>query len=222
MDSILARCDPITTFEDAKRPVITPLLPVKGLRRDASGVLTNDSIRTILDGLQSYGLAGPTEEAASAILMEARSVLCTLNGQYQFLLDSFLTQVARAEAIDAPTLGLIREKNQQMQDIISLSRQVLTSTPAAAGVEGFQVAPSFTASFATHQTAMRLKEGFQVMFQTLQTDATIMDKQRYADLKQRRYEDSKEKNTYVDRQLGLYTFLNVFAIGLFVYIVSFP
>ncbi len=218
MDSILARCDPITTYEDAVRPVFTPILPIKGLRRDASGALTKDSIQTILEGLKAYGLAGPLEQVSDAILTEAKGVLCTLHGQYTFLLDSFLTEIARTEPVKKSVLAMILEKNRQMQDVISLCQQVLATAPVK---EGFASTSPFQKAFTTQDLKMRLQEGFQIMFSELQTDSTIIEKQQYFDLKKRRYEDSKEQNRFVDRQLGLYAFLNLFGIALFFYIVSY-
>jgi hypothetical protein len=62
MSDVLSGCDrdQVTTMAAAKKPVITPLLPIKGLRHDDNGDLTTDAMKTITDGLTSLGINGTT------------------------------------------------------------------------------------------------------------------------------------------------------------------
>jgi hypothetical protein len=217
-NSILNHCDPITTLQDAKQPILTPLLPVKGLRRDASGNLTEDAIQTIFEGLRSLGLATASQEMKDAILTESKDVLCKLNAQYRFLMDMFLTSMARGEPVDPAMIALLKEKNQLMQDILSLSRHVLTM-PTESFVGGVVIKEGF----ADESFAKRFKqyEGFTNISKTLQREYFTIESGNYENLKQRVLEDTEEKNRYTLRQIGMYSFLNVFAVGLIVYISSY-
>jgi hypothetical protein len=102
-NSILNGCDPVLTMADATRQIVTPLLPISGLRRDLSGNLTDDAIKTVMEGLTSLGItlsfkdrnerivssrsgSDDAKDVTDAILYEAKDSLCKLNSQYEFLL----------------------------------------------------------------------------------------------------------------------------------------
>ena len=217
MDSTLLKsCDPITTHEDAKLPVITPLLPVKGLRRDDKGELTDDAITTIMQGLKSLGIQTDNDSTRDAILQEARSTLCRLNAQIQFLLNTYLTEVARSEQIDPMVMTLIKEKNRAMQDILSVSRQVIVMYP-------FKSRGDFVEGFVGNTATTReeaILEEFQDVDSTVSSRQQILEKSNLGQLAVRSVEDSETKNNFAARQLELYAFLNIVAIGLLFYIYT--
>lgn len=203
-------------MEDAKQVVVTPLLPVKGLRRDVSGNLVDDSIKTVLEGLKALGVRQDAFDLRDATMIESRRVLCTLNAQYQFLLDDFLTKVVRNQPVGADDIAALRTKNVQMQDVLSISRYVLSSAAAEkTKKEGFQVWRG-----AELKESSRLFEAFQQATQTLMDDQQALEAQNYMALRRRALEDSEEKTRYANRQLALYAFLNITALGLLFYIAS--
>jgi hypothetical protein len=141
--SILHGCDKINSLDEAKRPVISPLLPIKGLRHDDNGDLTDDAIGIIKDGMKSLGVDLSDKSMHGAFYSEVKKVLCSLNGQYEFLLSVYSDSVASGASgsqIDDELIDKIKEKNGAMRDVISLSRHVM-DMPADVNemVEGFIV-----------------------------------------------------------------------------------
>ncbi len=210
-DSLLKSCDPVTTLDEATRPVLTPLLPVKGLRRDASGNLTEDAMKIVLEGLKSLGANMDTEAAQDAILQEARYSLCRLYAQYRVLLDQITTSISRSEEVDPKIVTASKEKLQMMMDILSIAQNVLNQRAInQQTIEGFR----------TQRVAADLREKFQDMAKDLQVQKTAIDNKNYFSLQSRALENVTEKNNYASRQLGLYAFMNVVAVGLLFYILS--
>ncbi len=212
MEDLLRGCDPVTTIEEAKQPVLTPLLPVTGLRRDASGNMTTDAIKIAVEGVKSLGVDTDTEAAQDAILQEARYSLCRLYAQYQVLLGQITTSISRAEALDAEVVKAAKEKLQMMTDLLSIAQYVLDQKKAASSksVEGFR----------TQKVATALSEAFQDMAADLQQQKSALENKNYFALQRRALENTTEKNNYANRQLGLYAFMNIVAVGLLFYILS--
>lgn len=232
-DQILKGCDEVTTMKDAQKPIITPLLPVKGLRHDDKGDLTTDAMKTITDGLTSLGINVESEDAQNAILMETRQALCNLNAQYQFLLTSLFMSIRNSEPLSAKLIDLIKDKNLAMRDILSVSRQILEKVPA--NKDGKKLIEGWTDSATNNNERKQTLEGFANLQNKLVADDNAMSEMRYNDLEkpenfknavttltdeQRAFEISDEKIKSVSANLSLYSFLNVIAVGLLFYIVS--
>ena len=199
--SILNGCDPIKSMDDAKRPVISPLLPIKGLRHNDNGDLTDDAIAIIKDGIKSLGIDITNESARGAILVEVRSVLCKINAQYQFMLSAYSEALAAGKNPKEDMINQIKEKNQAMKDVISLSRHIL-DMPAKNDkmVEGFLGSEEV------------LDENMRKELDGLSEDLKTF--------KLRNYQVSQEKNKSMNAYLNIYGFLNVMAIGLLFYIIT--
>jgi len=231
-DQILSGCAEVKTMKDAQKPVITPLLPVKGLRHDEKGDLTTDALKTITDGLTSLGIDVSTEDAQNAILMETRQALCNLNAQYQFLLTSLFVAIRNSDPLSAKLIELIRDKNMAMRDILSVSRQILEKVPA--GKDGKKLIEGWTnVDPAANDKMNNLKAFINIKDRLIKDDASIKEK-RFSDLmkenfqsevtvaddEQRSMEISEERVKSVSANLAMYSFLNVIAVGLLFYIVS--
>jgi len=214
-DSILKSCEPVENLKDAQKPIITMLLPVRGLRHDSQGELTDDAIQIVTDGMKNLGILVETDDAQAAILTETKQVLCILNAQYEFLLAMLFTSIRNSETLSKSLLDSITEKNTAMRDVLSVSRQILLKSSKKGGkmVEGF---------INNSVSEINLKETletFQSMSDNFTSDMTSINSQEYSDLK-RNYETSLENNKSVSANLALYSFLNIIAVGLLFYIVS--
>lgn len=211
---IINSCDPITSIEDAKAPFASPLIPISGLRHDEKGNLTDDALKTILDGMKSLGVDPSDEVVRTAILKEAKQVLCKINSQYEFLVKSFIGD----EAItDKDTLVLLTEKNQTMKDIISVSRHIMdmsSSKDKPSMVEGF---------LGTNTNSNnKLREAFDTVEDT--TNKRSEDLQNGSvppsEFRKQTLKISEQEIKSVNTYLSLYGFMNVVAVGLLFYIVS--
>jgi hypothetical protein len=200
--SILDSCDKINSLDEAKRPVISPLLPVKGLRHDSNGDLTDDAIGIIMDGIKSLGVDVTDKSSRGPFYSEVKKVLCTINGQYQFLLSMYADTVASGKAPDSEIIDKIKEKNGAMRDIISLSRHIM-DMPADSSemVEGFLSSNSDL-----------LTDNMRAELDSMSDDLKTF--------KIRNYEVSQEKNKSMNAYLNVYGFMNVVALGLLFYIAS--
>lgn len=207
-DTLLASCDPVTNIDQATAPLVTPLLPVKGLRRDANGNLTDDAYNTIMDGIQSLGINKDSAASQTAILQEARFTLCRLFAQYQYLLNAFTTSIARSEFVKPDLVATLKERLQQMMDVLSIARRVIDEGGANT-TEGF-AGTDFRAE----------REAFTNMEELVRKYKERLDTTNQRTLHMRALEDSKEKNVYAARQMALYSFLNIVAAGLLFYVMT--
>jgi cell fate (sporulation/competence/biofilm development) regulator YlbF (YheA/YmcA/DUF963 family) len=194
-------------MDDAKKPVISPLLPVKGLRYDDNGDLTDDAIMIIKDGIKSLGIDINDKLARESLYGEVKKVLCTINRQYEFLISEYANVIASGNKPDDELIKHINERSQSMKNVISFSRHIMDNATIA----------------KDDNTGTAMIEGFIQQQDTL-TDNMRKELDKMSDdlknFKMRNYEVSQEKNRSVNAYINLYGFLNVVAIGLLFYIVS--
>lgn len=208
--SIIDRCDAVLTQGDAEIPIITPFLPVSGLRRDSSGDLSEDSIQTIMDGIASLGIKIDTEEKRDAFIQEARYILCKINAQYEFMLELTLTSVSRSEKLDPDLLAKLQKKGQNMLDVISVSRHILEMDLEKV-TEGF---------LGTKPREPSIKEGFQALATTISANSAALKAEKYDDIRKHGVEVSRDEVRGMDRLTELFSFANITAFGLLLYIAS--
>lgn len=209
-DSILNNCDPVTSMEEAKAPFISPLIPIKGLRHDANGELTDDAIQTIFDGMKSLGVDPKNEDTKTAIIEEAKKTICKINKQYEFLANS----AGDEPVTDKDTLALMNERNQAMKDIASLSRRILDMSPKdTTMIEGF---------LGTSNNSTKLREAFDDISAKVEVQKGYLENGSVppSEFRKRTYEVSEQENRFVNSYLSLYGFMNVVAAGLLFYIIA--
>ena len=80
-------CPKITSLAEAQNPVSTALLPIRGLRHDEGGEVTQDGVQIVEEGLKNLGIFVDTEDGKKALMEEMKKVMCILNSQYEFLLN---------------------------------------------------------------------------------------------------------------------------------------
>jgi hypothetical protein len=218
-NTIINSCDPITSMDDAKSTIVSPLIPIKGLRHDENGNLTSDAIQTILDGMKSLGVDPTGESAQIAILKEAKQVLCKINAQYEYLVKAFTT--SDESITDKDTLALLSEKNQSMKDIISVSRHIM-ELPVEPKMDEESMIEGFLIGTPTSKNKA-MKEAFDDMNSKIDTRSADLQNGTgvsASEFRKRTFEVSEQENRSVNNYLSLYGFLNVVAVGLLFYIVS--
>ena len=207
-DSILSSCAEITTMNDAMAPIVSPLLPIVGLRHDENGTLTDDAIQTIMDGIKSMGMDINNEDIKMTILEQAKKTLCTINAQYEFLLKSYRT------TSDKDVYEQLFAKTQGMKDVLSVARHSIDlKAPDGTMVEGFL-------GNYVENSKISLKEAFDDVQERVQNYGMLMA--GVTDFQSETLAISQQKNRSVDAYLSLYGFMNVVAIGLLFYITTLP
>ena len=229
-------CNPITSLEEAERPIASAILPISGLRRDNNTMLTTDAVKTVMDSLRSRGIDLSEKEEITELLQKAAENLCILNEQYQFLLKRILDASYANEPIESKYVDLAIEKNQMLLDILTVSRHLEVLSSATSDFkEGFWQAGNlpFTKGVVdicgntitvdgsgniVPGTSVN-KGGLKMLKESkLQVEQTLLRSKSYAELRKHAVEVTEEKNRAASHQLALYGFLNLVALGLLLYI----
>jgi hypothetical protein len=207
-------CAPITSLKEAEADIPSSVLPIKGLRRDSQGNLTQDAITTVIDGIKSRGI-DPTDRAVKEKLQHDLGILlCSVNNQYEFLMKELLGRLSANESVDSALIDKVREKNLFIQDILNVSRHLKGITvfdTSSEYIEGWQKTVPLDSP--------AMKEGFQA---SLQSDMAMLDTKSYSHLRNRMITVSAEKNVMASNYLGIYGLLNIVAVGLLIYVSVAP
>lgn len=207
-------CPPVTTLEDAMKKLPSSVVPIQGLRRDNEGNLTQDALRTIVDGLKSRGIDPSDPTVHDTLQGDLGNFLCSLNSQYNFLLNHLFRMEISKQEVSDQFIETLKDRNITMQDVINVSRHldgIRPSDSTSTFIEGWQNTQSVPAGKANKDSFFTmLKEDFT----TLSGDTS------YLEIKKRKLDLSSEKNAVAHNYLGLYGFLNLTAIGLMIYIAA--
>lgn len=210
-------CPPVTTLEQAEAELPSSILPVQGLRRGADGRLTEDALRTIVDGLKSRGLDVTDGATKAKILGDLVKLLCSVNAQYQFLMKELVDRVQRGVPITEKFLSTILKKNEFLSDILVLSRHLHTVSVfdgSSEFIEGWQNTPTAAVEGGPPPKAM---EGF---FTSLQAEKEMLETRSMEQLRKHMVEVTGQKNKQASNYLGLYGFLNLVAVGMLIYVTG--
>jgi len=190
-------CPDITTLEQAEAKLPSSVLPISGLRRNDDDTLTDDARNTIIDGLKSRGIDLNDMGARKKIISDLISLFCSLSKQYGFLLK---------EDMNEERIKILTEKNLMIVDILTISRHIMKMpmTEGSMGsIKDIDITPML-------QKLQKEREGFKENV-----------KEGFSDEVQKYMVDvSREKNRVASNYLGIYGFLNLFAVGLLIYVAA--
>jgi hypothetical protein len=190
-------CSDITTVEQAEATIPSSVLPISGLRRNDDDTLTDDARNTIIDGLKSRDIDLNNMESRKKIVADLISLFCSLSKQYGFLMK---------EPMNEQRIKILTEKNIMIVDILTISRHIM-KLPMAEGsmgaVSDIDISPMLEKLQKERQGFKEgVKEGFSDEVQKYMVDV------------------SREKNRIASNYLGIYGFLNLFAVGLLIYVAA--
>jgi hypothetical protein len=207
-------CIEVTSLDEAMKTLPSSVVPINGLRRDNEGNLTADALRMIVDGLKSRGI-DPTDTAVQDKLQfDLNSFLCSLNNQYKVLLKELFRLTTSKQPVSKEFVEIIKDKNITMQDVINVSRHLTTIRATGVGmpfIEAWQNTPTSQPTMPKHS---KLLESLKEEFTNL--EGGDLEKQKEM------VKLTEETNKVAHNYLGLYGFLNLFAIGLMIYIAAGP
>ena len=205
------KCPDVTTLEQAEATLPSSVVPISGLRRGEDGTLTMDAKNTIIDGLKSRSVDPTDPETKKKLITDLMTLLCSVDKQYEFLLNELYLRVTAGKEVGDEFLDNIRQKNMFMVDIITVSRHI-AGTKAYDGtvpfIEGWQNGGTVSSTPFAGRTAQ------------LSHDMSKLDSKSYLDLRKHSLELSGEKNRNASNYLAIYGFLNLLAVGLIVYIAG--
>jgi len=192
-------CPDITTLEEAEAKLPSSVVPISGLRRKEDGILTDDAIKTIMDGIKSRGFDLNDIKTRKKVIADLGTLLCTLEKQYAFLIKA---------GVSVDITNTLIDKNLMMVDSLTISRHIMKH-PVNEGMQGtvdLNIEPAIEKLRNERNTFKKLStsvsEGFSDEVQKYMVDV------------------SKEKNRLASNYLGIYGFLNLFAVGLLIYVAA--
>lgn len=218
----MEECKNVTTIEEAKQEIPFTLFPVQGLRRTSEGDLTEDAIRTIMDGLKSRGKDLTDLTVKKGALNDLSTFLCSVNKQYLFILYNLMQAIRLGSTIEQDLIEVAKGKNQLMQDILTISRHIqgIDAKGTSQFIEGWQnqvSTPSAEVRRTTDTTLARLKGETLLLKGGLSKEGFVSGGERAHAI-----EITRQKNRVVSNYLGMYGFLNLVAVGLLIYISARP
>lgn len=191
------------------------VVPINGLRRDNEGNLTDDALRTIVDGLKSRGFDLTDPVIQDKLQVDLESFLCSLHSQYSLLLKELFRRTTSKQEVSKEFIEILKDKNITMQDVINVSRHLATIQSSGIGIpfiEGWQNTVPTMPKKTPEGFMKKLKEEFE----NLNGDVSKIDTQKEM------IKLTEHNNNLAHNYLGLYGFLNIFAIGLMIYIAAGP
>jgi len=206
-------CLRVTNIKEAEQRIPSSVFPISGLRRDTNGDLTNDAITIIIDGLKSRGIDPTNAEIKQKLITDLKTLLCSVNNQYQYLLQELFTLVDNNKPISDEMIDIIKDKNVFMQDILNVSRHISelqVFDRSKTFIEGWQNTVTVSGSTKSELVDNLIRE------------LNMLEDRSYSELQKQRVDVTGQQNTVASNYLGLYGFLNIMAVGLLIYIAASP
>jgi hypothetical protein len=206
-------CLRVTNIKEAEQRIPSSVFPISGLRRDTSGDLTNDAITIIIDGLKSRGIDPTNAQTKQKLIVDLKTLLCSVNNQYQYLLQELFTLIDNNKPVSDEMIDIIKDKNIFMQDILNVSRHISelqVFDKSKTFIEGWQ--NTVTVSGSTKNDLVN----------ELIRQLNMLEDRSYSELQKQRVDVTGQQNTVASNYLGLYGFLNIMAVGLLIYIAASP
>jgi hypothetical protein len=205
-------CLKVTNIKEAEQRIPSSVFPITGLRRDTHGNLTNDALNMIVDGLKSRSIDATDSATKQKLLADLNTLLCSVNNQYQFLLQELFTMVADSIPISDEFIDIVKDKNIFMQDILNVSRHL-------SGLQVFDRSVEFIEGWQNMSSNGNLSNK---MIDALMGELNMLEDHSYSELQKHRVNVTGQQNTVASNYLGLYGFLNIMAVGLLIYIAASP
>jgi hypothetical protein len=195
-------CPDITTMEQAEAQLPSSIIPIDGLRRDDNGRLTDDALNTIMDGLKSRGIDITDAETKKKLGMDLMLIMCSASKQGSFIFNHY------GSDIKGDAAKKMIEKSMLVSDIETISRRLNDTSPENPRkfVEGWQN----TSQASSTDNLMKRLARDRAMLEGFTSD----------DLGEQKVEISEQKNRIASNYLGIYGFLNLFAVGLILYLAA--
>lgn len=201
-------CKSINSIEEAEEPITASLFPTSGLRRGTDGALTLDAVRTIVDGLKSRGIDPKDPATKRELLRQMEMLFCTVNNQYQFLVDDMMKNMASSQPVSARRLQITIEKNQYMLDILTVLRHI----------QSMQIHDQSTVFIEAWQNPLQTAaSGLSPNESQLKDEKDLLESRNLYEIRKHRVDILEEKNRVATNYIGLYGFLNLVAVGLLIY-----
>jgi hypothetical protein len=209
------------TFGNGITPGLLPSTPTPSSERDGNGMLTDTAVKAIVASLKGSGIIpAATEKNAdvyvskqAALLKSVQSEYCFYDSRYKYSLQKlfdairqgYSTNTAENQALIQKYLASTQALNQRLNDLTQIVNAVTEDMLASSTNLAGEIR-----AFNNQISAQQKKLQEQNKIISSGEAATKLNKQMV------RF--TEEKARYSDNLLKLYSFLNIVALGLLVYV----
>jgi len=206
-------------------PGLLPATPNGDSDRDSTGLLTPNAIKAIIASLKGSGIIPTTNKDAkpqgtskqTALLNTIKSEYCFYDSRYKYALEKIFSEVQQGQLTNTPTtsantssstkkyIALAQALNRRLNDLIQIVNALtedMMSTSMSIDTEMSNMS----------QTMQDQKKKLEQQNKTISSNEAAMK------IRKEMVKYSEEKARHTDNLLKLYSFLNVVALGLLVYI----
>lgn len=202
-------------------PGLLPATPNGDSDRDSTGLLTPNAVQAIIASLKGSGVI-PTStkdtksqgnSKQSALLSTIKSEYCFYDSRYKYALEKIFSEVQHGYLNNTPAtsastkkyIALAQALNRRLNDLIQIVNAITEDMMSS------------STSIDTEMTTM--SQSMQDQKKKLeQQNKTISSNEAAMKIRKEMVKYSEEKARHTDNLLKLYSFLNVVALGLLVYI----
>lgn len=206
-------------------PGLLPATPNGDSDRDSTGLLTPNAVQAIIASLKGSGVIPTTNKDAkpqgnskkTALLNTIKSEYCFYDSRYKYALEKIFSEVQQGYLTNTPTtsantssstkkyIALAQALNRRLNDLIQIVNAItedMMSTSTSIDTEMSNMS----------QTMQDQKKKLEQQNKTISSNEAAMK------IRKEMVKYSEEKARHTDNLLKLYSFLNVVALGLLVYI----
>jgi hypothetical protein len=209
------------TYSDGKKAGLLPSSPPAASDRDGNGMLNKKTVQSIVGSLKTSGViptANPENtdlymSKQAELLKNIESEYCFYESRYKYALEKLFTAIAQGYANNTAevqttiqnylksTQALNQKLNDFTQIVNGVTEDMLSST---SGLEG-QV-KAFDKKMKDQKAKLEAQ------------NKVISSNQAVTEINKQMVKFTEEKGKYSNNLLGLYSFLNIVALGLLVYV----
>jgi len=202
-------------------PGLLPATPNGDSDRDSTGLLVPNAVQAIIASLKGSGVIPSSKDQGgskqTALLSTIKTEYCFYDSRYKYALEKIFSEVQHGYLTNTPStsantssntkkyIALAQALNRRLNDLIQLVNAItedMMSTSTSIDTEMSNMS----------QTMQEQKKKLDQQNKTISSNEATMK------IRKEMVKYSEEKARHTDNLLKLYSFLNVVALGLLVYI----
>jgi hypothetical protein len=208
-------------YSNGTKPGILPSTSSSAADRDSSGVLNKSAVNAIIETLKQSGIIPNMKERNSEVVMKKQDeLLKNIKAEYAFYelkykyaIEKLLCVIEQEriknnsdiQTIIQPYLEVARELNRKLNDLIQIINGIKDNMASSTSELNDKVK-----EFDKLTNEKQVKLDYQ--------NRIISSNQASVELNKQMVKFTEQKAKYTNNLLGLYSFFNVVALGLLVYV----
>jgi hypothetical protein len=213
-NTALTDTDLQTIYGNGVQQGILPAEPYQQSDREANGMLKETTIQQIIATLKSKGVISiNSDEKQKALLVNLQDEYCFYDSRYKYSLQKLLTSIQQVyienstqnQQIMYNYLDSTRKLNQRLNDLAQVSNGISNDMLKTATTLKSQIS-SFNKNIKEKQQKLEKQ------------NKTLSSQEAIEKLNREQVKFTEEKARYTNNLLKTYSFLNIVALGLLVYI----